>query len=85
MSFVGNKHQSIYVTAIGKMGDIKIISIFEVATKNNRKVLLDRYPKDFTFVCPRVEPVKNGIASDPYFLVGKTIWLHLELDLEYYR
>jgi len=35
-----------------EMGDNKTINIFEEATKNNKKVLLFWYPKDFTFVCP---------------------------------
>jgi peroxiredoxin (alkyl hydroperoxide reductase subunit C) len=34
------------------MGDDLKINIFEEATKNNKKVLLFWYPKDFTFVCP---------------------------------
>jgi peroxiredoxin (alkyl hydroperoxide reductase subunit C) len=34
------------------MGDNLKINIFEEATKNNKKVLLFWYPKDFTFVCP---------------------------------
>jgi peroxiredoxin (alkyl hydroperoxide reductase subunit C) len=52
MSFVGKKFPSLNVTAIDEMGDNKIINIFEEATKNNKKVLLFWYPKDFTFVCP---------------------------------
>jgi len=52
MSFVGKKFPNLNVTAIDEMGDNKTINIFEEATKNNKKVLLFWYPKDFTFVCP---------------------------------
>ncbi|MFT4779727.1 MAG: peroxiredoxin (alkyl hydroperoxide reductase subunit C) [Flavobacteriales bacterium] len=52
MSFVGKKFPNIAVTAMDEMGDNKIINIFEEATKNQKKVLLFWYPKDFTFVCP---------------------------------
>jgi peroxiredoxin (alkyl hydroperoxide reductase subunit C) len=34
------------------MGDTFKINILEEAQKNNKKVLLFWYPKDFTFVCP---------------------------------
>ena len=34
------------------MGDNLRINVLEEATKNNKKVLLFWYPKDFTFVCP---------------------------------
>ncbi|MCL4113968.1 UNVERIFIED_CONTAM: hypothetical protein GTU68_035271 [Idotea baltica] len=34
------------------MGDTIKINVLEEATKNNKKVLLFWYPKDFTFVCP---------------------------------
>lgn len=52
MSLVGKKFPSIAVDAISEMGDNMKINIFEEATKNNKKVLLFWYPKDFTFVCP---------------------------------
>ena len=52
MSFVGKKIPNLNVTAMDEMGDNKTINIFEEATKNNKKVLLFWYPKDFTFVCP---------------------------------
>ena len=52
MSLVGKKFPSIEVDAISEMGDNLKINIFEEATKNNKKVLLFWYPKDFTFVCP---------------------------------
>jgi len=52
MSFVGKKFPNLNVTAMDEMGDNKAINIFEEATKNNKKVLLFWYPKDFTFVCP---------------------------------
>ena len=52
MSLVGKKFPNISVDAISEMGDNLRINIFEEATKNNKKVLLFWYPKDFTFVCP---------------------------------
>ncbi|SFJ78108.1 peroxiredoxin [Myroides guanonis] len=52
MSLVGKKFPNITVDAITEMGDDLRINIFEEATKNNKKVLLFWYPKDFTFVCP---------------------------------
>lgn len=52
MSLVGKKFPSIAVDAISEMGDNLKINVFEEATKNNKKVLLFWYPKDFTFVCP---------------------------------
>lgn len=52
MSLVGKKFPSIAVDAISEMGDNLKINIFEEAVKNNKKVLLFWYPKDFTFVCP---------------------------------
>jgi peroxiredoxin (alkyl hydroperoxide reductase subunit C) len=52
MSFVGKKFPNLNVTAMDEMGDNKVINIFEEATKNDKKVLLFWYPKDFTFVCP---------------------------------
>lgn len=52
MSVVGKKFPNITVDAISEMGDNLRINILEEATKNNKKVLLFWYPKDFTFVCP---------------------------------
>ncbi len=52
MSLVGKKFPSIAVDAISEMGDNLKINVFEEATKNNKKVILFWYPKDFTFVCP---------------------------------
>ena len=52
MSFVGKKFPNLAVDAITEMGDNLKINIFEEATRNNKKVLLFWYPKDFTFVCP---------------------------------
>ena len=52
MSFVGKKFPNISVNAMSEMGDTLSINVFEEATKNNKKVLLFWYPKDFTFVCP---------------------------------
>ena len=52
MSYVGKKFPSITVDAISEMGDDLKINIFQEAVKNNSKVLLFWYPKDFTFVCP---------------------------------
>lgn len=52
MSLVGRPFPNITVDAMSEMGDNLRINIFEEATKNQQKVLLFWYPKDFTFVCP---------------------------------
>ncbi|MFN3968381.1 peroxiredoxin [Flavobacterium sp.] len=52
MSLVGKKFPNITVDAISHKGDNLRINVLEEATKNNKKVLLFWYPKDFTFVCP---------------------------------
>jgi peroxiredoxin (alkyl hydroperoxide reductase subunit C) len=52
MALVGKQFPNITVDAISEMGDNLRINILEEATKNNKKVLLFWYPKDFTFVCP---------------------------------
>jgi peroxiredoxin (alkyl hydroperoxide reductase subunit C) len=52
MALVGKKFPNITVDAISEMGDNLRINVLEEATKNNKKVLVFWYPKDFTFVCP---------------------------------
>ncbi|TCK68979.1 peroxiredoxin (alkyl hydroperoxide reductase subunit C) [Winogradskyella wandonensis] len=52
MSFVGKKFPNISVDAMNEMGDTFKINVLEEAKKNNKKVVLFWYPKDFTFVCP---------------------------------
>ncbi|WP_428225597.1 peroxiredoxin [Flavobacterium sp.] len=52
MALVGKIFPNITVDAISDMGDNLRINVLEEATKNNKKVLLFWYPKDFTFVCP---------------------------------
>jgi peroxiredoxin (alkyl hydroperoxide reductase subunit C) len=52
MAFVGKKFPNLSVNAMNEMGDTFKINILEEAQKNNKKVLLFWYPKDFTFVCP---------------------------------
>lgn len=52
MSLVGKQFPNITVDAISEMGDNLRINVLEEATKNNQKVILFWYPKDFTFVCP---------------------------------
>ncbi len=52
MSLVGKKFPNITVDAMSEMGDDLRINVLEEATKNNKKVILFWYPKDFTFVCP---------------------------------
>ncbi|HCD98734.1 MAG TPA: alkyl hydroperoxide reductase [Flavobacteriaceae bacterium] len=52
MAFVGKKVPNLIVNAMNEMGDTFKINILEEAQKNNKKVLLFWYPKDFTFVCP---------------------------------
>lgn len=52
MAFVGKKFPNISVNATNEFGETFKINILEEAVKNNKKVLLFWYPKDFTFVCP---------------------------------
>ncbi len=52
MTFVGKKFPNLEVNAMNEMGDSFKLNVLEEAQKNNKKVLLFWYPKDFTFVCP---------------------------------
>lgn len=52
MALVGRKFPNLSVNAMDEMGDTFKINVLEEAQKNNKKVLLFWYPKDFTFVCP---------------------------------
>lgn len=52
MAFVGKKFPNISVNAMNDMGDTFKLNVLEEAQKNNKKVVLFWYPKDFTFVCP---------------------------------
>lgn len=52
MALAGKQFPNITVDAISEMGDNLRINVLEEATKNNKKVILFWYPKDFTFVCP---------------------------------
>ncbi|MDQ7917877.1 peroxiredoxin [Mesonia sp. MT50] len=52
MSIVGKKFPNLKVNAMNEMGDTFQINVLEEAQKNNKKVVLFWYPKDFTYVCP---------------------------------
>lgn len=52
MAFVGKKFPNLSVNAMNDMGDTFKLNVLEEAKKNNKKVVLFWYPKDFTFVCP---------------------------------
>lgn len=52
MTLVGKKFPSIEVNAMNELGDTLQVDVFNEAVKNNKKVILFWYPKDFTFVCP---------------------------------
>lgn len=52
MALVGKKFPNIAVDAMNDMGDTFKVNVLEEAVKNNKKVILFWYPKDFTFVCP---------------------------------
>lgn len=52
MAFVGKKFPNLSVNAMNEMGDTFKLNVLEEAQKNNKKVVLFWYPKDFTFVCP---------------------------------
>ena len=51
-TIVGKQFPNLNVDAMNEMGDTFKINVLEEAKKNNKKVLLFWYPKDFTFVCP---------------------------------
>ena len=50
MALVGKKFPNFEVDAMNEMGDTFKLNVLEEAQKNNKKVLLFWYPKDFTFV-----------------------------------
>lgn len=52
MSLVGKQFPDLAVNAMNEMGDTFKLNVLEEATKNNKKVVLFWYPKDFTYVCP---------------------------------
>ena len=52
MAFIGRKFPDITVDAMDEMGDKLRINVLEEAVKNNKKVCLFWYPKDFSFLCP---------------------------------
>ncbi|HNU60175.1 MAG TPA: peroxiredoxin [Aquaticitalea sp.] len=52
MSLVGKKFPNLAVNAMNEMGDTFKLNVLDEAIKNNKKVVLFWYPKDFTFVCP---------------------------------
>lgn len=64
MSLVGKQFPNISVDAMNEMGDTFKINVLEEAQKNNKKVLLFWYPKDFTFVCPtELHAFQNALAE----------------------
>jgi peroxiredoxin (alkyl hydroperoxide reductase subunit C) len=52
MSIVGKKFPDLQVNAMTELGDTIQINVLAEAVKNNKKVVLFWYPKDFTYVCP---------------------------------
>lgn len=52
MSIVGKKFPNLTLDAMNEMGDTIQVNVLEEAVKNNKKVVLFWYPKDFTYVCP---------------------------------
>ncbi len=52
MSFTGKQFPNLTVPAMNELGDTLSLNILDLAKKNNKKVVLFWYPKDFTFVCP---------------------------------
>ncbi|MFV8281487.1 peroxiredoxin [Christiangramia marina] len=64
MALVGKKFPNLSVDAMNEMGDTFKLNILEEAQKNNKKVLLFWYPKDFTFVCPtELHAFQNAMAE----------------------
>jgi peroxiredoxin (alkyl hydroperoxide reductase subunit C) len=52
MNLTGKKFPSIDVKSINSLGEEKTINVLELAQKEQKKIVLFWYPKDFTFVCP---------------------------------
>jgi peroxiredoxin (alkyl hydroperoxide reductase subunit C) len=52
MTAVGKKFPDLTVNGMDEMGDTLDINVLDEARKNNKKVILFWYPKDFTYVCP---------------------------------
>lgn len=52
MTFVGKNFPNIEVDYTDKMGETKKVNLFEIAKKQQKKIILFWYPKDFTYVCP---------------------------------
>ena len=52
MSLVGKEFPNVTLKAMDYLGDDKEINVLDVCKKENKKVLLFWYPKDFTYVCP---------------------------------
>ncbi len=52
MSLVGKKFPDLNVDAMDTNGQTFKVNVLEEARKNNKKVVLFWYPKDFTYVCP---------------------------------
>ncbi len=52
MSLTGKQFPNLTVPAMNELGDTISLNVLDIAKKNNKKVLLFWYPKDFTFVCP---------------------------------
>ena len=52
MSLVGKAFPDVALKAMDYLGDDKEINVLELCKKENKKVLLFWYPKDFTYVCP---------------------------------
>ncbi|MFK7001734.1 peroxiredoxin [Flavobacterium oreochromis] len=52
MILIDKEFPSITVKTIQKNKGISEVNLFELAKKENKKILLFFYPKDFTYVCP---------------------------------
>ncbi|MAO07167.1 MAG: alkyl hydroperoxide reductase [Alteromonas sp.] len=64
MAFVGKKFPNLSVNVIDKTGVTQSINILEKAQKEQKKVILFWYPKDFTFVCPtELHAFQNAVAE----------------------
>jgi alkyl hydroperoxide reductase subunit AhpC len=74
MSIVGKTFPDLTVDAMNDMGDTFKINVLEEAKKNNKKVLLFWYPKDFTYVCPTelhaFQEAKEELEKRNVMLVG---------------
>merc|ERR1711935_399366 len=64
MGLVGKAFPDVALKAMDYLGDDKEINVLELCKKENKKVLLFWYPKDFTYVCPtELHAFQNSLSE----------------------